>query len=266
MSHVPASPASLSKSAEDATRPPDPPRTLTAGVRRRAWTEARVRPWWMLGLVLLVIGAYFVSTNLARSIRGRRLVKYGIQGEARLDRIGPETVKGKRFAADPSLTVDMTVTLPGQPPYNILDVTLPDNRDTLETQTRIPIYVDRADPKRFTTTTTFSIGVDLLLGGVLLPFIVVLFAYAWFLRGRYLGLWKNGDAAVAVVVDSRQSPIAPFSRIVRCALRDHKRIDTVFSLLVPNRLGAFQPGDNLWIIVNLRRPSRAILAGLYQQA
>ncbi len=265
MSNIPANPASLSISAEDAVRPPDPPRPVTAGVRRRTWGEARVRPWWILGLFLLIVAVYFVSGNVARSRRGRWLVEHGIKGQAYLDRVGAEVVKGKRYTADAALRVDMTVTLPGRPPYKVVDQTLPDNRETLECQTTIPIYVDPANPKRFTTTATFSTAYDLLVGAILLPFILCLFGYAFFLRGRYLSLWKHGDAAVAVVLDSRQSPIAPLSRVVRCALRDHKSA-SVFSLLIPNRMGALQPGDNLWIIVNLRRPARVLLAGLYEQA
>ena len=265
MSHNPASPQAHSFSAEEATRPPDPPRPLTANIRRRSWGEARVRPWWMLGVFLVIVSVYFASGNVARSRRGRWLVAHGIIGQAYLDRVGAEIIKGKRYAPDSALSVDMTITLPGRIPYKVFGQTLPDNREPLECQTTIPIYVDPANPNRFTTTATFSFADDLLVGAIVLPFILGLFGYAFFLRGRYLSLWKHGDAAVAVVLGSRQSPIAPFSRMVRCALRDHKSA-TVFSLLVPNRMGALQPGDNLWIIVNLQRPSRVLLAGFYEQA
>jgi hypothetical protein len=265
LSNVPAISASPSIAAEEATRPPDPPRPLTVNARRRSWGEARVRPWWILGVFLLIVSVYFASTNITRLRRGRWLVEHGIKGQALLDRVGAEVIEGKRYAPDPALTVDMTITLPGRPPYTVVGRTLPDNREPLQCRTSIPIYVDPGDPNRFTTTTTFSIDIVLYLCGSLLLFTVFFLGCACFLRGRYLSLWKHGDAAVAVVVGTRQSPIAPFSRMVRCVLRDHKS-GTVFSLLIPNRMGTPQPGDNLWIIVNLRRPSRVLLAGLYEQA
>ncbi len=265
MSTTPASVDAASNAAEHASRPPDPPRPLTRGIRRRTWGEVRVRPAWTLALALLAVVIYNSTTEISRYREARWLVEHGIKGEARLDRISNETVRGKRFAPDPSLSVDLTVMLPGREPYRLLNRTLPDNRNVIETQTMIPIHVDPAKPERFSTGTSPSLAADLLVSAILAPTALLLLAYAWIVRRQYLRIWRLGEAALAGVLEVGQSPLAPFSQTLYCARRDQRNAIT-FSLLIPNRAGKLAPGDCLWVIVDPRHAERAIPAGLYQQS
>jgi hypothetical protein len=263
LSTPPAAAAPAAASPELAQRPPQPPRPLTPHARRHSWAEGRVRVWWVAGLVLTVIAAGYVSSKIARSSRGRWLVTHGIKGKAELLQVGGETLKDKTFPADSRLLVTMNVMLPGEQPYKLENVTLPDHREPVVCRSTIDIYVDPADHTRFTTFAKYSVMDDLLIASVLAPPIVLVFAVALVIRRRLLNLWRTGEAAVAVVVDTRSSPIAPLSQLVRFTLRD-TRAGTLFQILVPNRFGPLQRGDPVWVITHPRHPARSIVAGLYQ--
>src|SRR5688500_2701886 len=67
----------------DSPQPPgDAPRALTAAARRRAWTEPRVRRWWLLAAGVLLLTLYVVLTQIAGWWSERRLLTEGTAVQA----------------------------------------------------------------------------------------------------------------------------------------------------------------------------------------
>ena len=77
-----------------------------------------------------------------------------------------------------------------------------------------------------------------------------------------LNAWRHGVPAVATVVDSKQSAIAPRSRVVRYTLAEgaDRRI---FSTLFPASQGELQKDDELLVLIPPKHPDRAVIAELY---
>ena len=68
-------------------------------------------------------------------------------------------------------------------------------------------------------------------------------------KKRVLRLWRHGRALEAVVMESRQTALAPRSRFVRCAPVEQgdKR---VFGVYVPDRAGRASEGDAVWLLAD----------------
>jgi hypothetical protein len=225
--------------------------------------DGRVRPWWITAGVFWIIAAWYISSAMVQSRRGRWLVDNGIKGEASVLRAGNETVARKIVELDSTMSVDLDIRLPGREPYKLEGVLLPGHREKIQVGSSIPIWVNSQDPRLFTTRADYSLRDDLFVGYILGPVIAVALAVAMLNRRRLLRVWRTGRPAVAIVVDSRQAVIAPLSRVVRYTLRDYHG-NQVHSLLAPNRPGGYKRGDVLWLIVNPDRPARAIMGELYQ--
>jgi hypothetical protein len=68
----------------------------------------------------------------------------------------------------------------------------------------------------------------------------------------------------AVVMETRQAPTAPLSRVVFFTLAD-SRDRRLFKVLVPTKIARYQPGDPFWIIAPPGRADQAIMAALYEE-
>jgi hypothetical protein len=242
--------------------PPAPPRPVTSKAHRQSWVEPAVRPWWLAAFVLFLILVWFVASALIRSHRGRRLAATGLQGTALVTRAADQYLAGKVLQPDPRMPVTLEVTLPGREPYTLENVTLPDHRQPVIVGHKIPIWVDPQDAKVFTTRGQFPLVDDMLAAWLLGPPVLLALVVALWQRRRMLALWRTGEAAVAVVVTSRMSPIAPLSRLVQLTLRED-RTGRTFSALEPATARPLAPGDQVWVVVPPRRPTRALLASLY---
>jgi hypothetical protein len=75
-----------------------------------------------------------------------------------------------------------------------------------------------------------------------------------------LRTWRDGEAAEAVALETRQSATAPMSRLLRFTVADSPR---VFTLLYPNRAAVPASGETFSIVHPPKRPDRAIAASLY---
>jgi len=127
----------------------------------------------------------------------------------------------------------------------------------------IPLRIDPSEPERWTDRTepppwlAEMTAVLFLLPLLLLAVLMMLWA-----RRRALNIWRRGEPAVAVVVDTKQSSIAPRSRVMRYALRDGAD-RRVFSTLAPYAMGPLEPGDEVMILHAPGNPGRAVVAELY---
>ena len=91
-----------------ATMPPPPqtPRPVTPAVRHRSLIEPRVRAWWVAGLVLLAISAFFAVDRSLQWNRIRWLVHHGVSVTATVYQIG-DYESGLRANASPDNVVYM---------------------------------------------------------------------------------------------------------------------------------------------------------------
>jgi hypothetical protein len=237
------------------------PRPLTARVRRRSWIEPRVRAWWMLALVLMVIAGYFVAMQFARSAQDRRLINSGVRVDARVLEANQNPLPHKTYPPEERAIFKLSYQLPGREPVQIIS-RLKDQRRPVMTGSTLPLYVDPANPAGWTDRTEVSVVHDALVGIMLLPLAAVMLMVAVIRRMGVLRVWRTGQALQGVVVETGQTATAPLSRVVRFALSDSSD-NRVFCALVPARLGALQRGDAIWLIAPSGRPQQALVVAAY---
>jgi hypothetical protein len=242
--------------------PPDAPREVTAAVRRRAWAERRVRVWWLLAIVLAVIATYYAVSRLYLWNQERRLITRGqkVQAEVLSWERGGEAPKNK--VLPPDVNVYLAFTHDGQE-HRVFGP-LGGRREQILTRTFVPLYVDPADPTRWTgRTQPADLGREMLAALMLVPFVPVLFLVAVARRRRVLRTFRDGDAVPAEVVAVGHSAAAPGSRMVSCVAHTDQADGRVIKVLLPART-APRKGDFLWLIMPPNRPEDAVPAALFE--
>ncbi len=143
----------------------------------------------------------------------------------------------------------LTVNWPGNP-ETLSDVYLTNGGTTGAT---IMLHVDKTDHTRWTDRSEATPLLDSLFVGLLaLPVLPVLLLLGMREMLSLRKLWQNGSAALAIVSDRRQSPIAPQSYAVRCSLREARRRD-LFTVYVPRVGSGLQKGDVIWVITSAKK-------------
>ena len=243
-------------------RLPDPPRPLTSHVRRGLWTEPHVRFWWLLTLVVLGIGVYvggrqwLVWSREVRLIRGGRVVEAEIMTAAglssRWQQLPPDSVVTLRYEVDGKV-YDKLGFLKGRTEF-------------IRVHSKVPIRVDPADPDQWTARTVPAALLQELTGAiVVLPVFVVLAVVSLLQHARLGRVWRDGEAARAIVVESRQTALAPRSRLVRCTPADAGD-NRVVQVYVPASTAAgLHAGDELWLLFPPGRRGRPVAAAWLEQ-
>jgi len=262
------------------TMPPPPraPRPLTDKVRHRILMEPRVRGWWLAGLALLAISAFFAVTRLIEWSRVRWLVHNGTPAIATIWQIGedqaemqsnasPDTIVYMYYFPDDLMQKKKTHSddektyisgfLDGRTePINLHDA----NGDS----TTVPIKVDPGEPTLWTYRNNLPPLAPQFLSAllVLLPAIGCL-VVAYLVREKVKRIWTEGAAREFAVVSSHQTAAAPRSRVISCTALDGTDSQPI-KVVVPMRLGDPQPGQLLWLIFPAGKPTAAIPAISYQ--
>jgi len=241
--------------------PPHPPRALTRRGSRRAWVEPRVRVGWTSAMLLALIGAYFVITEVRQSSEDRWLITNGRKVTAQITEVQGSTKRDR--AANPTQKAEFTMVYDLNGQQRRIRGILKEQREMLWPGKTVELYVDPGDSGRWTDRLHAPLREDLFVGMVLLPVVNLVLILAVVQRIRVLRTWRWGQAMVAVVVETRQMASAPFSRLVRFAMRD-LRDKRVFTAVVPVRAAQYQRGDLLWVVARPGRSRGAIVATLYQ--
>ena len=247
-------------STEIPPEPPAPPRGLTAAARRRSLLEPRVRFWWLAGLALLAASVYFAATRAMNWVEEVRIVRRGTPVTAVVQRVGQGEVEGQHNLS-PSNPVTMLFEFKGKPYY--VSGYLEGRQEPISLKDKVSIKIDPADPERWTYRADVPPMTQGLVGAVLVaPFAAGALAVSYLLRGKVLSTLKNGRAVPFVVVDTKQTALAPLSRTVRCTPLEgvDRRLTSVF---VPMKLADPRPGDVLWLIHPPNNPKAAIPALVY---
>jgi hypothetical protein len=241
--------------------PPEAPRELTPAVRKGAWRERRVRVWWLLGVALLAICVYYAVSRLYFWNVERRLITQGVALQAQVRGWdGGEAPKGKVLAPDSS--VELSYTYQGKE-HRVFGG-LAGRKEQIITRTNVPIFIDPAEPERWTgRTEPGSLAHEMLAAMLLAPGVIVLFALALWQRRRVLRTWHQGQTVLAEVVKVGHSAAAPASRLLSCALHNDRGDARVVKTLLPASK-APTVGDSLWLIFPPGRPQDAIPAALFE--
>jgi hypothetical protein len=240
---------------------PDPPRELNSVIRRRTWTEPRVRLWWVLSLGVLLVTLYIVGSQLATWLSEKRLIDHGTPVEATIDAAHAAVVgnvtKGRPMPADSEAELSFDWKSSRQKVRGQLPEFIEQKRNVIVGQT-VTLHVDPDDPGNWTSRTRPAPLLSRQLIGVSvgLPVVAVLGALAVLKQRRLAEVFRNGPAASAMVVGTGQSAVAPRAKAIRCtpAESNDKRVFTVY---LPAGAGPVAPGDVLTVIRPSQRPEPA---------
>lgn len=246
-------------SAELLAPPPSAPRPVTPHVGRRAWMEPRVRFWWLAAAVVLAISLYFLTSRWLAWRSEVRLLSQGVEVKAIIRQTATEILKGKTQPPNSICTLDYTYEGKN---YEVVGV-LKGREQYVVTGQEVPIRIDPKNPEDWTGLTAAPpLWTDLVEGLIVLPVALLLAAAGLAAKGRLTRLWRDGKAREAIVIDVKQTAMAPRSRLVRCTPADDTD-SRIISVYVPHRGVNLQEGDALWLITPPGKVSRAIAAAWF---
>ena len=232
---------------------PGPPRPITPRVRRRAWAEPSVRALAVAAMAASLVCAYFLASRYLQWRREAWLISHGTRVNAVVAEAGGITLANK--VVPPATPVTLEYEVGGR------KVTVRGNlkgrKEHILTGGTVPIRVHPNDPETWTALPApRSLRMELLAALIVLPFAVLLGVIAWVLQRKVLGLWRDGVATEAVVIDSGHTAIAPRTHLVRCTPvnGEDKR------LLQAYLPGGQRPrqGDAVWLIARPGLGTRAV--------
>lgn len=241
--------------------PPAAPRPITPQVSRRAWMEHSVRKWWVMGALLLLITAYHAASRWMTWKGEKRLIENGALVDAEVMSWEQNLDLPPNKVVPLNASADIVYYYNGQK-YREFGP-LEGRNQTTYTRKKIPIHIDRDNPRIWTARLAPEPLRNRLLGALLLsPGVVVLLAVAVIRRQGVLRLWRDGQAMLGHAMEVRHAAAAPFSRLVSCAVEDDAQ-NRVVKVIVPAEK-APHVGQVLWLIAPPGAPERAIPATLFE--
>jgi hypothetical protein len=234
---------------------------MTPAAKRRSWGEPIVRFWLLATVALVAIGGWFVTQQVLDARRQQWLIDHGV-------------VVPNAIAVDSNgdnlhpIAVGSTVTLKfdwqGQPTvvYGVLA------SQTVGiapgTPLPFPLHVNPNDPTDWTDRQEpESIAHRLIAGPVIVAAALITALAALLLRRRSLRTWRDAEAVLFTVVDTRHTALAPLSHSVRCVAASG-RDPTIVTVFLPTRFHRPQSGEVLWLIHRPGKPKSAVAAIAYE--
>ncbi len=246
--------------AANAPPPPaPPPRPVTPAANRRSWTEPLVRFWILATAGLVAIGGWFVTQQSLASRSEQWLIANGTTVKGVLIETDGDSRIGKK--SPPGSPCTLKIDWQGQSVD--LHGTLSSNAFLTNGET-VSLHVDPNDPTDWTDRQTPEpLARRLIAGAVIIPAALITALAALWLRRRVLGVWREGDAVLYTVLETRHSALAPLSHSVRCVVNTGRN-STVISVYLPRKLPRPQRGEVLWLIHRQGKPQAAIAARAFE--
>ena len=236
-------------------------RPLTAVIRRRAWGELGVRPWTFLTILLALASlsvAYFRFTDWRYE---KRIIESGTPVQAEVTVIGMGDL-AKQGSRDETLNVELRYTPPESTSPLASRNTLPRKPgEVVKLKDILRVNIDPQRPEYWTERTQpqplgLVMITPLLTGGVALLCGLLAFAK----RNRVLRAYRQAEPRRATVVSVRQSPLAPFSKIVAVSLDegDDRRVRDCYW---PTATGPVHPKQPIEVLIHRRHTFAAAAYG-----
>lgn len=244
------------------------PRELTPRARRRSWSELSVRMWVVLSVAVALITVGFTISKYLAGRYERWLITQGTPVEAKLMKIENASDPNKTYNRTDRLRAHLEFSFNGQQYREIPGwlAQLPDEPPpapispgqiiTVRLDPENPlVWTDKSQPRSWPAQFT-------IVWLLLVPLLAILVLVALLRRTQVLGIWRKGELSPAVVVELKQTAVAPFSRIVRFTLADGSD-RRVFATLHP-AAAVPRPAELMWVIHPPAKPGKAIVAKLYE--
>lgn len=235
-------------------------RPLTALARRRAWGELGVRPWTFLTLLMLLAAVVLTAVRWKAWRHEVDVVNHGTPVKAEVLYIGLSLLReGNR---DEQLTVALNYTTPDGIKHTEQWGQLPRKPGTsISAKQFVDVKVDPNQPTFWTERTeappvTLVMITPLICLGVAIACGLIALAR----RQGSLRAYQLAEPRRATVVSVKQSPLAPFSKLVGVAL-DNAEDRRVRTLYWPNKLGPVHPKQVIEALVHKGRAYSTLAYG-----
>jgi hypothetical protein len=218
-----------------------------------------VRFWLLATIALIAIGGWFLTQQLLAFRSEQRLISGGAAVTATVIEVNNEARVGAKYP--PGLPCTLKFDWQGQTinAYGILS----SNAYVTDGES-VNLHVDQNDPTVWTDRIyPEPLGQRVIAGAVVIPAALITVAAALMLRRRLLAIWRDAEAVLFSVVDTRHSALAPLSHTVRCVAASG-RDPTIVIVYLPTRILRPQPGEVLWLLHRAGKPKFAIAAIAYE--
>lgn len=244
--------------------PPEAPRPITPRAKKQAWFANSVRSWGAASALLWLAAAYFGFQVYLLASQENWLREHGVRIDAIVWQLDNQ-LTGRPMRATDVMRLEVRdpsdlAKLKHSEPFMLQGQAI---GTTGKITTGLPLTI-LVDPDNATGTWTTRLEPIALLPRLTISFFILPFAgltalVAVLLRWRVLKIWQNAPAHRAMVLDSRQTAVAPLSWQVRCAYVDLPE-RRVLKVHVPHAVGRPEKGQILWLIAPEKKPMSAISA------
>ncbi|MDB5328016.1 MAG: hypothetical protein JWM57_3585 [Phycisphaerales bacterium] len=229
---------------------------MTALVRRRAWGELCVRPWTFLTLVLIVAAVALVATRWGDWRHEKWVIENGTPVNGEVFYIGRSL--GREGNRDEALYVALRYTPPNSTtPLEAWNDLPRQPGKKLSAKDVLHIHIDPAKPEYWTERTEPAPLALVMVTPLLCGAVAVLCGIlAIIKRAGAIRAYKTAEPRRATVVSVRQSPLAPFSKLVGVTLDDVPDVASdrrVRDCYWPNTAGPIHPKQPIEVLVGKRR-------------
>jgi hypothetical protein len=239
--------------------PPPPPRPISPAANRRSWSEPIVRFWLLATIALIAIGGWFFTQQLLAFRSEQRLISTGAVVTATVIEVNNESRVGAKYPPGSNSTLKFDWQGQTINAYGILS----SNQFITDGET-VNLHVDPNDPTVWTDRIyPEPLGQRIIAGAVVIPAALITIAAALMLRRRLLAIWRDAEAVLFTVVDTRHSALAPLSHTLRC-VSANGRDPTIVTVYLPTKFPRPQPGEVLWLVHRAGKPKFAIAAIAYE--
>jgi hypothetical protein len=245
---------------------PAAPRPITPAATKMSWKETPVRVAGATAALSLVALAYLALAGVISGNAERAFDAAAVPAPATVLEIDGLTNQQARSRSD-TMRVKLRAKVQGVDEPQVFEGYLPANtgKPPLSVGDRIEdLKVMPKDFRDFSDRAPRPWISHLWVPLSLLPAFGLFLALSVAQRKYILKLWQNGEAKQAsVVADAARAPLAPGARILKLAHTDSSLGQRVFSVAYPDSLGVPKRGDTLDVIVDPKKPSRALAARAY---
>ncbi len=226
---------------------PPAPRSPAGLPSRRATFDPRVRFWFILAALILIVTTYLGVKQVSAWSYDRSLVVSGTAVNATVVEIaGMGQTNRRANFAEP---IKLKFALPGGAEQTVSGWLReqPQTGNMVNVGQQLPIRYDPNRPTRWTDRRIPpSIGPALISVYLLVPVAGAVVAAGIWQRSRILATWRTGKLTPAAVLSVSTTPIAPGYSHLKVAPTGTR--DGTYSVYVPRSLGNPMRGDVVWII------------------